>query len=407
MEPRRIIAALCATFILGCAVSFALNARQKKKEREQAAREVPGPNPLYEDLKKIGAPLGLNMEFAKQAVVYRLSFPRIEDSYVLSSPARSYDVLIVGDSSVAWGLIPEVIEQITGLSVGVFAAEGLTLNKTTAKVIRNVALHFLKENGLLILAFGDWTQEQPADSKVLVSTQWMEKVAAMSPAEFASFIVPKNIQTESAQTPTRCLSFLGFQEWRGIHGRVKAFVANDLGLSLNQSQFYAEYVEPFTNPVWHWIKKINLILIQGYLRWNNRSITVLLKDLDQIEELKRFRDAGKLEQFKVRSRRSLSPPNPSYRNVNVEQVAAIIKDIPRRKAVLVHFHSQESTYVKLRSIYNTYYRSSASLIDLGREHPADAAYPMDQKGHMINIGGMYESVSLGLYLKQHRAQLFQ
>jgi hypothetical protein len=382
MSQKKIIISVIVSLAAGIILSVALQNYKKNKENQKDAREAITENPFYEEFRSVGTRNGLNMEFTRHASCYKTTQLKIEDVPLLGYAPKSCDILLVGDSTMAWGMIPEVIEQMTGLKVGVFSSEALILNMTIARLIDNLASYYLKDDGLLIISFGSWTQEQNAQSMVLVYIDWICNVANMNNTEFAAYMEKwKKEQTERGSfNLTRMLGFPGYRE---SIGSLKLSIAYKYGLSLLQLQLYNDYIEPYLNPTWHNKKMEMKAKVHCTMRWNNRSIIMYSADL------------GK------RSVHSESPPDPSYKNKDIEIVSGILKKIPGRKAYQIHITIDDSKYTRLRSIYNTYYKGSFGLIDLGREHPKDATYEVDEKEHTINTGGFYQSILIGKFLKKN------
>ena len=392
MNPNKITASIALALVIGIAASITLNVRDRDRKAAEALKDRFAGNPLEDEFKKIGARYGLNMDFTRTSECNKDVVFDFKKHPVLVSPRNSYDILIVGDSSMAWGIIPEVIEQMTGRSVGLFAMEALSLNKTVAGVIGNMADYYLKPGGLLVLGFGNWTQEQGADSKVLVHTDWMNKVSKMSHGEFAAFIEreKKSLNGGGGGTSERAdplPSILRFPYYRGKYQSVKDTLSIKYNLALFQCPVYFDYIEKYTNPRWHIIKKVMKAKIKCYLRWNNRSLTMHTLDMG------------------IRSKHSEAPADPKYANNDIAAVSAMIKKIDCRKAYLIHILAEEDLYVRLRSIYEKYYKGSLGLIDLGKEHPVNESYPMDEKGHSVNSTGLMESILIGGFLKKNYATL--
>ncbi len=354
----------------------------RKKQSKNAITD----NPFYDEFQKVGARYGLNMEFTKHASCMMGSQLQLEELPLLAKGPKSCDILLVGDSSMAWGLIPEVVEQMTGLTVGTFTSEALILNVTTAKMIHNLTSYYLKDSGLLILSFGGWTQEQDANSMVLVYPGWINNVAGLNKAGFAEFI-EKWKAARLGGGRKSILEQLAFSEFRKYIGVLKFKLAVTYHLTLLQLPLYAEYIEPVVNPKWYKRKKEMKALIQCYLRWNNRSVVMYASDL------------GK------KSKHSVAPPDPKYSNKDIKVVSEILNKIPCRKAYQIHINFDDTKYARLRSIYNTYYHDTFGLIDLGREHPENDAYQVDDKEHAVNSGSFYQSILIGMVLKRDFASL--
>jgi hypothetical protein len=379
MTPKKIIILLIITLLFGTAASMLLQDLYIKHYEEEQSRNAITENPFYDEFQRVGKQYGLNMEFTKNAGCMPGSQLPLDRQSLLSKGPKSCDVLLVGDSSMAWGLIPEVVEQMTGLVMGTFTTEALILNVTTAKMIQNLATYYLKDDGLLILSFGGWTQEQNANSMVLAYPDFIYNVAGLGKSDFKKFI--EQWRASQLGGNKSMVQRVIFSEYRKSIGTVKNKLAK-MHFSLLQLPLYAEYIEPVVNPKWYKHKKEMKEMIKCYLRWNNRSIVMYAPGL------------GK------KTKHSDTPYDPKYRNKDVETVSAILNKIPCRKAYQIHITFEDPEYVKLRSIYNVYYRNQCGLIDLGVEHPVNEAYELDEKGHTINSGGFYQSILIGKALKK-------
>jgi hypothetical protein len=387
MTSKKVIISVIATFLVGGIVSVFLQYSYVKHEMEKRARDDITDNPFHDEFRKVGAVYGLNMEFTRKAGCMVGSQLELEKLPLLVKGPRSCDILLVGDSSMAWGLIPEVVEQMTGLVMGTFTSEALILNVTTAKMIRNIASYYLKDDGLLILSFGGWTQEQDANSMVLVYSNWIYSAAGLDEKGFKKFIEEwRSYQLGSRRS---ILQQIAFSEYRKIIAEMKKSLGKNCNLNLLQLPLYAEYIEPLVNPSWYRHKKEMKAMIRCYLRWNNRSVVMYMP--------------GKGHEKK--SKHSDSKPDPEYRNKDIAAVSEILNRIPCRKAYQIHINFDDAKYAKLRSIYNAYYRGSFGLIDLGIEHPKNESYEVDEKEHTVNTGSFYQSILIGKALKRDYASL--
>lgn len=70
-------------------------------------------NPMWDEFLRIGKIYSLDLSFTKYVWEQRGPKDYLIHEIFKDKP-KSVDVLIFGDSSMAWGVIPEVIEQITG-----------------------------------------------------------------------------------------------------------------------------------------------------------------------------------------------------------------------------------------------------------------------------------------------------
>lgn len=387
MSHKKILISIIASLLIGAIMSAALQVYKTKREKEREAREAITENPFYDEFRSAGSRYGLNMDFTRNAACVKGTQLKLDDIPLLNDSPGSCDILLVGDSTMAWGLVPEVIEQMTGLKMGVFASEALILNKTVARLIDNLASYYLKDDGLLILSFGGWTQEQDANSMVLVYVDWIYSVANMNNAEFAAYMENRKRERKVGGGSAGLVRNLSFSRYRNSVKELKKTLEYTWGMSLFQIPLYNDYIEPFINPKWHAMKMEMKSKIKCYLRWNDRSIVMYSSD------------QGK------RSIHSEAGPDPSYKNRNIAIVSALLKKIPCRKAFQIHINFEDSRYAKLRSMYSSYYRDSFGLIDLGIEHPKNESYEVDEKEHTINTGGFYQSLLMGKYLKRNFSSL--
>ena len=387
MSSRNIIVFVIVTLLAGSLLSVFLQTAYVGHEKEQRAKNDITENPFYDEFRKTGARYGLDMGFTKNAGCMTGTQLDLEKMPLLAKGPKSCDILLVGDSSMAWGLIPEVVEQMTGLVMGTFTSEALILNITTASMIRNLASYYLKDDGLLILSFGGWTQEQDANSMVLVYSSWIYSAAGLNEEGFKKFI--EEWRSSRLGSRRAMLQQIAFSEYRKYIAEVKQTLGKNYYLSLLQLPLYSEYIEPVVNPGWYKHKKAMKEMIRCFLRWNNRSIVMYMPGHDR----------------KYMSKHSESRPDPKFRNKDIEAVSKILNAIPCRKAYQIHINFADAKYAKLRSIYNTYYRESCGLIDLGMEHPKDESYEVDEKEHTVNTGGFYQSVLIGKALKRDFASL--
>lgn len=123
-------------------------------------------NPLWDDYIKIAKYYKLNLNFAKNVWNERGPNDYMIHQIFKDKP-KSIDILMFGDSSLAWGVIPEIIEQITGKKVRIYAYESNLLNTKSSKLFNKLASYYLKDDGMIIYAFAIWTQNKSTDDLII------------------------------------------------------------------------------------------------------------------------------------------------------------------------------------------------------------------------------------------------
>lgn len=384
MKARFISFSIIIALVLGGTVSVVLQYATKPNVTPDTKGVTHSENPLYEEYQQIGRRHGLDMQFTKYAQCDKMTFTHIVGHPLLSIEPRSLDILIFGDSCVAWGIIPEVIEQMTGLRVGLFAFEAFPLNLASVKVIDNIASYYLKPEGLFLLGFSNWFYEQNAHGPILLHSDWMYRVGGMTKSGFERYMERERNRDVAGEISIREIiaRYVDFASYRKMYGEFKSYLGENLHLSLFQIALYGDYMEPFINPGWHNKKKSMVAQIHCFLRWNNRSVTV------------HKADAG------TRSLYSDTPGDPSFANKHTSAVSAAVSRLGFRKVFLINLKHADKKYTKLRSIYSAYYREIAELIDLGRAHPRNESYEMDEREHPINTGSLHQSIILGKELRK-------
>ncbi len=383
MKPRFISLSIIITLLLGGTASVVLQYAKKTSATPEIKVDTPSENPLYGEYRRIGQRHGLDMRFTRYAQCEKMTFTPIAGHPLFSIDPHSLDILIFGDSCVAWGIIPEVVEQITGLRVGLFAFEAFPLNLASLKVIDNVASYYLKPEGLVLLGFSNWFHEQNAHGPILLHSDWMYRVGGMTKKSFERFMEGERARDSAGEVSLRetISRYFDFASYRKMYGGFKGYLGETLHLSLLQIALYGDYLEPVINPGWHKKKQSMIAQVHCFLRWNNRSVAVHMAD------------AG------TRSLHSDAAGDPSFTNRHTEAVSAAVGRLRHRKIFLIHFKHSEDKYRKLRSIYSAYYKNIAGLIDLGRAHPRNESYEMDAREHPINTGSLHQSIILGKELR--------
>lgn len=305
-------------------------------------------NPLYPEFQRIGIEHQIDLSFTRNVIsltpydsrLYEdgLSFP------IFCNPKKSFDVILVGDSTLSWGVMPGVIEQMTGLRVGMFAFRSMFLNRRSLAIAERVIRHYLKENGLSIYGFTVWTQMQPPGT---FRRGELLKLESMKDEEFEAFTARRRLEcgrSHSAGT-------MDTEQTQAAPPGPR--------FSLNQFQF---------------------------LKWDNETFTLV----------------GPTRVFSIPSR---TPANEHMLfSPNHAMNARSLIGIPGRKAFLITIYAHDFPYVVQRSIYGKLYSRDLELIDLGLLHPGKRGLPMDEEDHPANTGGLEKTILIAKWLRENFAK---
>lgn len=298
-------------------------------------------NPLYPEFQRVAAPYGVDITFTRNvtrldgwdAGLYEdaLSFP------IFCREPQSLDVLLVGDSTMSWGVIPSVVSQVSGLNVGMFAFRSMYLNTRSLRIVRRIRDAYLKPGGLSVFGYDLWTQ-------------------GMDPNSFRR---TELLQLEALSDP----AFVAFREKRRQECHLK------------KSSLMSPAATAARNPI--------ALHTTQFIKWDAETFTLI----------------GPF------SPRSIHSDFPAYEHFPVsynQQInAKSLLEFPGRKAFLISFYTTHDLYRRQRAFYETLYSRHIELIDLGRLHPVNAHYPMDDANHPANTAGLEKSILIGLWLKEY------
>jgi len=378
-------------------------------------------NPLFPEMRKIASEYGVDVSFTRNVTTLEPYDRRLyEDSLnfpIFCRERQSLDVILIGDSTLAWGVIPRVIEQLTGLKVGMFAFRSMYLNQRSMATARRIKDYYLKKGGLTIFGFDLWTQMQDPYIFRRGELLKLEQLTAEEFEEFARKRVeecrgtvapgasatarrrfPRGGQISSVVFP---FSQESFQNYRSLLANWKRSFTNDqIGL---REWPIARDVRDLVNPPWSKSqvkeqiaaksRKTNEETPEGdsamsltqfrFLKWDNDTLTLV----------------GPFKKVAVASGAPANDRLPITENqkTNAEALVAI----PGRKAFLITFYPEETPYIKQRSIHRILY-PELELIDLGLLQ-TDVPIPMDDEDHPANIGGFRKSIMIAQWLRQNFA----
>ncbi|HON80364.1 MAG TPA: hypothetical protein PK544_17870 [Spirochaetota bacterium] len=375
-------------------------------------------NPIYPAMKRVAAPYGLDVSYMKNIrEVHFLGEMVSLPSALFCHKKNSLDVIFFGDSSIRWSLIPQVVEQMTGLKVGVFALRGMYLNAKTLKTLARLRNFYLKKNGLSVFSFHLWTQEK--DPGIFRWEDDLSLVANMSDSSFRNFALKRFAQCNSCSEKQAAYragfenggKYLfteeAYREYEQHIRGIEAFLKEQGGMGLPPRNSLHVQVSNFFNPDWYITKRpkkdttdtahqdnaYRLKLPGGgrpiagstsWIRWDARSI---------------IKYQGTPQSRSMYSNEPFDPaaviPGEAVTN------AKALLSFPGRKAYVICLYSEQGQYRKARTYYERLYRGHLECIDLGKHHPRSESFPMDNLHHLVNEGTLQGTILLGTWLKAH------
>lgn len=437
---------------------------------------ISGNNPLYTEYLELAEPHGIDVSFTQNVTVLgpadaalsedALGFP------VFCNAPKSLDVLLVGDSTMSWGVIPRVVSRLTGLRVGMFSFRAMYLNERTLRVVRRVRERYVRDGGVAIFGFDVWTQTMQPEA---FRRGELVRLEGMSDAEFQAFADQRFAECGRAQAHTKArwvdsrrrglpglkedimrqvrkaaathrdavLPFTGasLKEYSSILSIVRARlhlpgtgdehpVARAFRERIHPAYFNASRSSSASPPTEHADHSSGLSAATPLATESRGSRDAMAQtaesahtnqakpdaplqpdatgksarvSLSGIQFLRWDRETFTLTgPFRGRSIRSTAPGYDAY-PVGHQQKrnARSLLDFPGRKVFLITFYSRHDLYMQQRSIFHTLYRDRLELLDLGRLHPEDRQFAMDEANHPANAGGMAKSILIGLWLREH------
>ena len=337
-------------------------------------------NPLLPQIRAAGKKLGLDLSYMETvAGDHRRSVPPWAHP-LLCEPPKSFDVLIVGDSTVDRGVIREVVSKVSGLNVGVFSVESLLLNAYTVTYLQQIVDHFLKPDGTTILHFTDWTQKKNSSDHSWVFRDY----AGFQTSGYVQKLLLGNERCNRGIASTR--PFIAFplftrqslEEWLLKVGSFEEELRVRYGMKLPSVDVYELTVEKRLNP--EWLEKKARSEKEFYFRWNDWFAMRYLTNAPQ-------------------SGQSVTPPKPIRLPESLHETASAASKFRGRKVYAVPV-VQAGQYPEGRSFFEIFRRQGFELMDLAALHPPRESYDMDDY-HMTNTGAIHTSFLIGKWVKEN------
>lgn len=364
-------------------------------------------NPLYTKFERIAIENNLDLAYTKNTWIDNSPVSYKKSGLYLEEP-KSIDILFFGDSTIAWGFIPGVVEQMTGKKVGVYAFESNLLTAKTSQLFNRIAKYYLKNDGIAIFCFDNWTKSQSPNS-VNISQKDFDEMASWSDEKFKQYVIQYRIQTlalnqiqkthdtdqnksfaqavnptvnsNSASINNSNYSFAIYQK---THDEIINNLKENYHLQLKSPHLYFDYIEPILNPIIHKAKMQNQNKDTLHIRWDYNSLTHFNPNFEDI---------------------SIHSNSSSFTNLNDTNIKLNALEASKirvaKKIYVVPLFTKESSYKESRDIYQTYYKNlEFDLCDLGTIQAYENGYEMQSRAHMGNTGGLMQSILFAKWLQK-------
>ena len=346
-------------------------------------------NPLYSQFKQIAKNHNSDLSFTKNTWVDDTPIDYQHSGLFLEKP-KSIDILFIGDSTIAWGFVPKIVEQETGKKVGIYAIESNFLTTETSKLFTKIANYYLKDDGIVVFCFDNWTKSQKTNS-VGKAKEKFNEMLSWSDTKLIYYFenYSKNLQSKIKLTKiddnenstvsdkqdkeeNNWYTFSSFQEkYNNLSEKLKKMYH----LQLKSPHLYFDYLEPILNPNIHKAKKINQNRDTLHLRWDYNTITQYNPNF---------------EDYSIHSNESTF--EELHNEDHLKNALAASKITAGKKIYIVPLYTKESSYEESRNLYKNYYKNVGfGICDLGNLYQSNEHYEMQSRAHMGNTGGVMQS----------------
>lgn len=346
-------------------------------------------NPLFPQSEQIAKKYKIDLVFTKNAWVDDTPIDYQHSGLFLEEP-KSIDILFFGDSTIAWGFIPKILEQKTGKKVGVYAMESNSLTTKTSKLFTKIANYYLKDDGIIVFCFDNWTKSQntnsvgkaeeefdemlswPHDKLIYYFANYKSKIKLL-PIDINNTITKASLDTKDVTQKDNWYTFSSFQK---NYNQVSEELKKEYHLQLKSPQLYVDYLEPIINPTLHKAKEVNQNRDTLHLRWDYNTITQYNPNFEEHS----IHSSGS---------RFIKLHNEDH----LKNALAASKITSAKKIYIVPLFTKESSYEEARNLYSNYYKDLGfEMCDLGKIHPNNESYEMQSRAHMGNTGGIMQSL---------------
>lgn len=402
-----------------------LDAQAKRRNSEKRKTQSIN-NPIWPLLQQYGRKYNFRIDYAQKSAYFTewQSFP----SGLFCHEPGSLDILLIGDSTLAWGTVPQIIEDVSGLRTGMFALRSLYLNARTVKSFRRIADIYLKKTGKIIFGFDHFTQD--VESNLLhYSEDDLGKIDSMDNKELKEFLEkryqqctskkmewPQNIWPQEKQGLwEKILLTYSDKALKGYHRRIneaRTLLRENLFLFIPEETIVHKIFVKLVHPNWYEKK-----------RKEEKKTGLQKKDAKNIYELDRSGSTSDIKRWAIikwdfhsstlfqrfEPRGSIFSQAGPYRNFKpsdrLQKNAGEVKKLPYKMIYLISYYDSDDKYRLSRSFYQRLYSDKLKLIDLGKMHPRDKGFPLDKVNHTINETGLLKSIQIGQWLKRNKNKI--
>lgn len=279
---------------------------------------------------------------------------------IFELPMHSADVLLVGDSSVNYGIEPVVVEQASGLTVAVFAYPALRVNADLLEYVDDLAAQVLKPGGLVLFMFdpGFWSNRKQTQQN-----QQLNELIAQRFQSSCLFCMKTLREHEAQRQETAWMKFIN--RWLG----------------LASVDFYATLIEPTLAPRQaHKKFRNNQGITKNEQRfWLSDGHVLVVKETPNMAQ---------------KNEAEFVPRKPNKRHLDLVPLMAELNHpkvmvIPITQTAEIHQKLQQVAYVLAAEM---------KVIDMNKVVPDHWAVPLQNRTHMANEGIILQSWLLGKQL---------
>ena len=317
-------------------------------------------NPVYPEFKQFALSHGIDVEnFARLQPGWKFDPKELP---IFDLQHQRVDVLLIGDSSVNYGIEPAVVEQVSGLSVATLAYPAMGVNESLLNYVGELADRLLVESGLVVFMFDPGFWSYAADRQ---QNQQLNEL----------------IEQRNQSDCLFCMKTLRTHEEHRKASRWMQFIDRWLGLA--SFEFYDTVIEPLVAPNQAEKKFINN---QG-IKKNERRFFL---SPGHVLVVKEEPNEAALDDV------DFTPQPVSKKH---QMLAKWLASIEQNKVLVLPI---SQTAEVRRSLYQIAHvlSSQVSLIDLNETVPAGWIVPLQNRTHMANQGIIQQSYLLGLELKK-------
>jgi len=184
---KKLINTLTTTLLFLLLLQGSIHAEEKRN-----FQEVKFQNPMHKEFTEIAKKNNLDLSFTETVWAQKGQEPVVwgPNNYKINTlfyeKPKSIDILFFGDCTISWGMIPQVIEQMTGKNVAMYAYASNVMTIKTAELFHKLADYYLKDDGVVIYSFSNWALQK--DSHIVAtSVKEYDEIVKWTEDDFKKF----------------------------------------------------------------------------------------------------------------------------------------------------------------------------------------------------------------------------